>query len=504
MPEDEFGTPIPQAEALAGDYAQRDCEDEDQSSSSSAPSDGDDADNLGANLVYPLPVKLIGGQAVERDQLMQCSQELSDHLRARPTLPASVENHEVSFADVGTAIRLPLFACPFRGCASASDERGAFLRHLASPTDTNGHYALVRDICGRHFSIARPLDFVYSAMSIIERRQIPSIGMATTRRALRQLTKVYNDDTIKALVCFVCGEIHTTMRGPEPFEEDSLGSAESSIQYINREWLRVIEERYPGSLLNNCSYELWEQRYMSGHYAQEGDEQQRQVLQRARPGPPGTQPPERHLAEWCLRVQLLRDSDHEVRLFGVTEDVCCRSSAAASQHTDEYRRSPFCRRLCAHCQVPVCTRCRVGLASYASDSESGTIPMALANDNYYGYALKLLVEKRITWLECAAASLVWTTIMVYYLEAPYGHLMLEEMEGAQARTTARGNLFSFGLPWEDVSKRCQEAETAWYTAAKAARQSCALPHDEDVLATLVNVHIVGGSVETVTELEGVN
>ena len=67
------------------------------------------------------------------------------------------------------------------------------------------------------------------------------------------------------------------------------------------------------------------------------------------------------------------------------------------------------------------------------------MPMALANDNYYGYALKLLVEKRITWLECAAASLVWTTIMVFYMEAPYGHLMLEEMEGAQARAAARGN-----------------------------------------------------------------
>ena len=44
--------------------------------------------------------------------------------------------------------------------------------------------------------------------------------------------------------------------------------------------------------------------------------------------------------------------------------------------------------------------------------------MALVNDNFYGYALKLLVEKQITWLECAAASLVWTTIMVFYLEAP--------------------------------------------------------------------------------------
>ena len=133
--------------------------------------------------------------------------------------------------------------------------------------------------------------------------------------------------------------------------------------------------------------------------------------------------------------------------------------------------------------------------SYSADSESSTIPMAFANDNYYGYALKLLVEKRITWLECAAASLVWTTIMVYYLEAPYGHLMLEEMEGARARTSARGNLFSVELPWEDVEQRCKDAEAAWKTAKSAAFNSCQLPHDENVLATLVNVHIVGGSAE---------
>ncbi len=99
--------------------------------------------------------------------------------------------------------------------------------------------------------------------------------------------------------------------------------------------------------------------------------------------------------------------------------------------------------------------------------------MALANDNYYGYAHKLLVEKQITWLECAASSLVWTTIMVHYLEVPYGHLMLESMEGATARTQARGNLFSFSLPWEDIEKRCQEAELK--NAINAAERSLTLP-----------------------------
>ena len=196
------------------------------------------------------------------------------------------------------AIRLPLFSCPFRGCVYATDDRSSFLDHLVS----NYHYALVSKLCSRFFAIAPPLDFVHNAISIIERGQIPCIGMATTRRALRRLTQVYNDKEVKALVCFLCGEIHTTIHGPEPLKE------ELSIEYINRDWFRSVEARHPGSLLNNCSYELWEKRYMSGYYAQEGDEQQRQVLHRACPGPPGRQPHARDLSEWCLCVQLVRGS----------------------------------------------------------------------------------------------------------------------------------------------------------------------------------------------------
>ena len=105
----EFGERILPEEAPPVDYTLYDSEEETDSTTSSASSTGADLDNVAANLAYPLPVKLIGGQAVERDQLMQCSQKLSDHLRARPTLPASSDNYEVSFADVETAIRLPFF-----------------------------------------------------------------------------------------------------------------------------------------------------------------------------------------------------------------------------------------------------------------------------------------------------------------------------------------------------------------------------------------------------------
>ena len=55
--------------------------------------------------------------------------------------------------------------------------------------------------------------------------------------------------------------------------------------------------------------------------------------------------------------------------------------------------------------------------------------MALANDHFYGYVQQYLVEQSVTWLECAAASVCWGTMLVYYLEEPYGHLMTESMEG---------------------------------------------------------------------------
>ena len=191
-----------------------------------------------------------------------------------------------------------------------------------------------------------------------------------------------------------------------------------------------------------------------------------------------------------------------VVLLGCTEDVQCKLPREAAEHKAIGKDAQFCRRLCSQCQVPICRTCRRGLCEYRHRKRVSSIPLALANDNFYGYINELLVKEEVTWLECACSNLVWSTILVYYLEQPYGHLMLEPVEGAQSRTQARGNLFSFSLPWEDIEKRCSEAQQDWSRTSEAVRNAWQLPHEETILATLLNVHIVGGTTDLATHLKG--
>ena len=148
----------------------------------------------------------------EQDAWNDAARRLSAFLRKRPTLPADAVNPFDSFSHLQLAIRLPLYSCPFLGCTFCTDTRLEFLRHLGS---RNGpHSRDIDPLCRRFFSVASPLDFVYLAMAVIERDQVPAVGMATTRRSLRTLTTTYNDNSIQSLVCFVCASMFCTFAGP--------------------------------------------------------------------------------------------------------------------------------------------------------------------------------------------------------------------------------------------------------------------------------------------------
>ena len=193
-------------------------------------------------------------------------------------------------------------------------------------------------------------------------------------------------------------------------------------------------------------------------------------------------------------------------LFGCTEDIVCSDRA---HHAKECEATPFVRQLYINCLVPVCEDCVSKMywhSPHSSYRDGGTIPMSLSNDHYYGHVNRFIVENQVTWLECAASCMIWSTMLVYYLEAPYGHLMAEVMGSPQARTKVKGNLFSFTMPWEDIERCCHlvclHAKELHKTELSKLQQEMGVPHTEETLALLVNVHFVGGSKDLTQHLRG--
>ena len=66
-------------------------------------------------------------------------------------------------------------------------------------------------------------------LAVQERRRVPVVGAAVDRRAFEKTLEVYNDDSIRSLICFVCARVclHT-------------GGAHSAINYRPGEWLLTL------------------------------------------------------------------------------------------------------------------------------------------------------------------------------------------------------------------------------------------------------------------------
>merc|ERR1712107_282856 len=126
--------------------------------------------------------------------------------------------------------------------------------------------------------------------------------------------------------------------------------------------------------------------------------------------------------------------------------------------------------------------------------------------HYYGHVNKYITENNVTWLECAASCLVWSAMLVYYLVSPYGNLMRDIFGKPQGRTKVKGNLFSFNMPWEDIERCCHQAVLHAKQVEKKEleklQSELGLPHSEETLALLVNVHIVGGDKDLALHLKG--
>ena len=115
------------------------------------------------------------------------------------------------------------------------------------------------------------------------------------------------------------------------------------------------------TLLNNCSFELWKERYLNGRYDSETeDEAKRQALADRAPLQSERYTNPYAQSEWCVSLKVCDDFMPST-LFGVTEDIRCKDKSKSLRHAQEKRNPPHCRILCPSCEIPICRECKKGL-----------------------------------------------------------------------------------------------------------------------------------------------
>ena len=116
------------------------------------------------------------------------------------------------------------------------------------------------------------------------------------------------------------------------------------------------------------------------------------------------------------------------------EDLRCSACPAAGM------------QLCRPCELPLCRSCWSRMRQGAFSG----LRSAICNDNFYGYPAELFYQHRVRWIETAAASPLWTSMVSFYLEAHRGHVLEEPVHRAEHRLAIRGNISAVSLPREEI------------------------------------------------------
>ena len=162
---------------------------------------------------------------------------------------------------------------------------------------------------------------------------------------------MYDDDTIRSLMCCVCARIRL----------DS-GGARSHIEFKRGGWLLSLPR---GSLSKNFSQKVFAQRYQQA-------------------GSPladrGAGQANADFTQWRLRLhpKVLREAlgpprQEEILEFATNELLCCPEDHRCQHGCPEQKL------LCRACKIPVCTECQVVMQRNEMSA------MALVNDNVQGF-----------------------------------------------------------------------------------------------------------------------
>ena len=134
--------------------------------------------------------------------------------------------------------------------------------------------------------------------------------------------------------------------------------------------------------------------------------------------------------------------------------LCCPEDVEFCHKCANVNKDNVKQICCVHCRFPICKNCRVIMTRTHKDKIG--VPMALCNDNFWGFVSDVIARLQVRWIEAAAIMPCWTNIVVFYVEGSRGHLMDETLFKGSHRTAVHGKVWSVHLPWEDVVRSLNE------------------------------------------------
>ena len=162
--------------------------------------------------------------------------------------------------------------------------------------------------------------------------------------------------------------------------------------------------------------------------------------------------------------------------------LCC-----PEDHRCQYK-CPEQKLLCRSCEVPLCAECRFGL------QKNDSVPIALSNDNWYGYVEEWIYANEVTWMEKTCATPFWTGMMLFEISvrrdaagAKKKHLLHETLYSNQGRVAFKGQLFSAPMDWASMVEQLE--------AMEKEETLISIPVTGAVLAQRVRLAITAGLTE---------
>ena len=351
----------------------------------------------------------------EEDKELESIDVVKSLLRARPLLPPDPQDPNRDYVDVQSGINFPLAHCAVKGCSWTKDTLERNFPTVESMIRRHVHEVHASEM---QLSSENPdlMAYYCAAVAERERENMPLIGPSIDRRVFKWLQRACSSETVQSLICFVCAQVKTHV------------ASHTSNWVIKYHPGSIFDEAHSRQNLTlNCSLSNFKERYARGD------------------GPDGN--PFKHapdLAADCWdwrRIFELSKGGTKVELLCCPEDV----QHCGGQHDHHH--------ICQNCRVPVCLECYEKLCKQYRTG----IPMALCNDNFWGYTTSLITKYKVRWIEAAIVSPCWTSMICFYVEGDFGHLMTEELGAQRYRTMVKGSCYSVHMPWEDILESLQDS-----------------------------------------------